>query len=360
MEAILQNVCSEFKITGTFLGYEEINFGNINKTFRVDYLRENGEKKSFLLQRLNMFVFKNPQQVMKNIELVSEYIRGEHPEKINLHFHHIYTGENYYVDETGFWRMVNWIESVTYNTCDDLGILRNAGGAFGRFQKDLTFFNAYDLFETIKDFHNTPKRINQLLKDAANSSSKRVLEVADEIEYIKTVKDKACVLMQMHENGELPLRATHNDTKINNVLFDKQTKEALTVIDLDTVMPGLVGNDFGDAIRFATNFVAEDSDDYENSVVDMEKFKAFTEGFLSVAKDSLTENEIKTLPLSCFTITIELASRFLNDYINGDNYFKILYPKHNLVRARCQIALAKDMMKKQDEMSKVIYDYLSK
>lgn len=162
----------------------------------------------------------------------------------------------------------------------------------------------------------------------------------------------------MQEDGELPLRVTHNDTKINNVLFDKETDEALVVIDLDTVMPGLVGHDFGDAIRFAANYVEEDSKEPEKAGVNMEVFRAFAEGFLSKTANSLTDTEINTLPLSCFALSCELATRFLDDYIMGDVYFKNNYPGHNLVRTRCQIALAKDMLQKMPQMEQLVQECL--
>jgi N-acetylhexosamine 1-kinase len=164
------------------------------------------------------------------------------------------------------------------------------------------------------------------------------------------------MLTDMQLRGELPLRVTHNDTKINNVLFHPETGESLIVIDLDTVMPGVMGHDFGDAIRFAANFVEEDSPEYEKAGVNMEVFRAFTDGFLSMTVNTMTEKEIDTLAMSCFAIAAELATRFLGDYLDGDKYFKIAYPDHNLVRARCQIALAKDMLRKMDEMEALVHE----
>ncbi len=357
MENIIKNVCRAFKINGEFISYEKITNGNVNKTYRVNFSRNGAsgaEVKSYILQNLNLYVFKQPQQVMHNIDIVTEHIRRNHPDEINLHFYHTVTGENYYIDETGFWRMLNYIDSVTYNVCDDLHVLYSAGKAFGSFQNMLGDFDADTLFETISDFHNTPKRIQTLLDDVAKDEAGRVKSVKEEIDYIYSVRDEAGRLTEMLKNGELPLRVTHNDTKINNVLFDKKTHNTIAVIDLDTVMPGLVGHDFGDAVRFSANYVAEDSADYSHAGVDMAKFKAFTEGFLSETKNVLTPNEIETLPLSCFALTVELAARFLDDYINGDKYFRTEYPEHNLVRTRCQIALAKDMATKRNAMADIV------
>ena len=173
------------------------------------------------------------------------------------------------------------------------------------------------------------------------------------------MKDKACHLTDLYNAGQLPLRVTHNDTKINNVLFQPDSGQAIVVIDLDTVMPGLVGHDFGDAIRFAANYVEEDSTQADKAGVDMEVFRAFTQGFLQHTAPTLTEQEADTLALSCFALTCELATRFLDDYILGNPYFKIQYPEHNLVRTRCQIALAKDMLQKLDEMDAVVHQYMA-
>ena len=175
-----------------------------------------------------------------------------------------------------------------------------------------------------------------------------------------SVKDRACRLTDLFAAGKLPLRVTHNDTKINNVLFDKKDKSALVVIDLDTVMPGLVGNDFGDAIRFAANFVEEDCPEYEKAGVNLAVFESFAEGFLKCTGKTLTAAEIQTLPLSCFVLATEQAVRFLDDYILGSPYYKTNYPEHNLVRARCQIALAKDMLAKMDEMERIVEECMKK
>ena len=182
----------------------------------------------------------------------------------------------------------------------------------------------------------------------------RAAEVREEIAFLLSVQDKACLLTDLLNQGKLPLRVTHNDTKINNVLFDGQDNHPLVVIDLDTVMPGLMGHDFGDAIRFAANFVEEDCPECEKAGVDLEVFRAFAEGFLSQTAGTMTETEADTLALSCFVLSAELATRFLADYLDGDLYFNIRYPDHNLVRARCQIALAKDMLSKMDQMERIV------
>ncbi len=354
MDTKLKQVCEAFRIAGTYEGYEEIKVGNVNRTYRVDYRRDDGKRKSYIVQQVNTFVFKKPVEVMENIDKVTEHLHAKTPGRTSLHFHHTANRKTYLFDENGFWRLFNYIPSSTYNVCDDLEIVRNAGLAFGEFQTLLADFDANKLYETIPDFHNTRKRYEKLLADAAMDPCGKAESVAAELEWLISVQDQACALTDMHGHGELPLRVTHNDTKINNVLFEHDGKQAIVVIDLDTVMPGLVGHDFGDAIRFAANYVEEDSKETDKAGVNLAVFQAFAEGFLKNTASTLTEKEIETLGLSCFVLTTELATRFLDDYILGNPYFKIDYPEHNLVRTRCQIALAKDMLRKMDEMNAII------
>ena len=356
MDKKLQHVCQAFRIEGTYESYEEIKVGNVNRTYKVNFTHVDGNPKSYILQAVNTYVFKKPIEVMENIDHVTEYIRARNPGKRALHFHHTEDRKTYVFDENGFWRLFNYIPSATYNVGEKESVVRNAGRAFGEFQMLLSDFPAEQLHVTIPDFHNTTKRYEKLLADVQADPCGKVALVREEIDWLLSVKEKACLLMTLHEAGKLPLRVTHNDTKINNVLFDPETDEALVVIDLDTVMPGLVGADFGDAIRFAANCVEEDCPDTQKVAVNMDVFKAFTQGFLSQTAGMLTAEEIDTLALSAFVLATELAVRFLDDYILGSPYFKINYPEHNLVRARCQIALAKDMLAKLDEMEKIVRD----
>ncbi len=360
MSEKLKQVCDEFRIRGEYQSYDEIKVGNVNRTYKVNFIRDDGKPKSYIVQEVNTYVFKNPIQVMENIDKVTGYIHDKAPDKRSLHFHHTIDRKTYVLDENGFWRLFNYIPSNTYNTTTNMAVIRNAGEAFGELQMMLSDFDASQLYETIPDFHNTRKRYEKLIADAHADPCGRVAAVKPELDWLLSVQDKACRLTDMHEAGELPLRVTHNDTKINNVLFDSSTDEALVVIDLDTVMPGLVGHDFGDAIRFAANFVEEDCPEYEKAGVNMDVFRAFTEGFLKHTAATLTDNEISTLALSCLTLTCELATRFLDDYIQGDPYFKINYPEHNLVRTRCQVALAKDMLGKLDAMNKIVEECVAR
>ena len=355
----LAKVCEGFCIKGTYIGHELIQVGNVNKTYRVKVLLPEGNEKSFLVQNLNTYVFKNPVKVMDNIDKVTEHIRAKRPGQLALHFHHTKDRKTYIADGKDFWRMSNFIPSVTHNVVKNLDVIRNAGRAFGEFQMELSDFDSTMLFETIPDFHNTAKRFDALAATVAADPCGKVAEVQEELDYLFSVREQASRLTYLSQEGKLPLRVTHNDTKINNVLFDKDSGNALVVVDLDTVMPGLVGHDFGDAIRFAANFVEEDCPDADKAGVNMDVFRAFAEGFLEKTAKTLTETEIETLAWSSFVLTVELAVRFLDDYIQGSPYFKINYPEHNLVRTKCQIALAKDMQKKMPEMEQIVRDCIA-
>ena len=354
----LAQVCRGCCIDAEYIGCETISVGNVNKTYRVKCRLADGSGKSFLVQNVNTYVFKNPVLVMENIDKVTEHIRKKTPGRTALHFHHTKDRKTYIIDGDNFWRMTNYIPSTTYNVVKDTEVIKNAGRAFGEFQIQLSDFDIDQLHVTIPDFHNTRKRYESLEASIAADPCAKAAEVREEIAYLRSVRDLACTLTDMQARGELPLRVTHNDTKINNVLFDPDGKDALVVVDLDTVMPGLVGSDFGDAIRFAGNYVEEDCPEYDKAGLNMSVFSAFAEGFLEKTASVLTEKEIETLPVSCFALTVELAVRFLDDYIQGSPYFKTDYPDHNLVRTRCQIAMAKDIFRNLDAMRSCICRYI--
>ena len=350
----LRHVCELFCIKGTFLGYETIQVGNVNKTYEVKFRMPEGYRKSFLVQNVNTYAFRQPVELMENIDKVTEHIRSKKPGQVALHFHHTADRKTYVIDGDNFWRMTNFIPSLTFDSVEDLEVIRSAGTAFGEFQMQLADFDPDDLVETIPGFHDTVRRYETLDASVAADPVGRAAQVGEELEYLNSVRDLACGMTRMLRAGELPRRVTHNDTKINNVLFSPQDRSPMVVIDLDTVMPGLVGHDFGDAVRFAANFVEEDCPDTDKVGVDLNVFRAFAEGFLSMTAKTLTPGEIDTLALSCFTLAVELSTRFLADYLDGDKYFKINYPDHNLVRTRCQIALAKDMYRKLPQMEQIV------
>ena len=358
MQAIA-DIAKIFAIPGELTALDQIGNGNINQTYDVT-MTEQGIPARYVFQRLNTFVFKQPVQIMENISRITAHCEkkllamGESRDRV-MHFLARENGENYYIDGDAFWRVCEFVpESVAYNASDDPEILCAAGRAFGQFQTMLADFDAALLYETIPNFHNTTARFATLDAHVAEDICGRVDSVRDILQALQEMRAEALSLCDMLERGELPLRVTHNDTKINNVLFDANTSKEKTVIDLDTVMPGLVAYDFGDALRFAGNRAAEDEPDLSLVGFDMSRFCAFAKGFVGEVGASLTENERNTLAQGVFSITVEQVVRFLDDYICGDTYFKTLYPGHNLVRARCQLRLAQDIRAHMEEMTAAV------
>ena len=355
MDEQLKKVCQAFRLPGTYLGYEAIQVGIVNQTYKVNVRLEDGKEKSFLVQNVNTYAFRNPIGLMNNIDLVTEHIRQKCPEKRSLHFHHTEDRKTYLLDGKDFWRVMNYIPSATYSATTDPVILRNAGRAFGEFQAQLLDIDIDQLVETIPNFHNTLWRYeNEFLPAVEADKAGRAAAVQAEIQFVKDRKADTHRLSDLAAAGQLPLRVTHNDTKLNNVLFDATAGEAICVIDPDTVMPGLAHYDFGDSIRFGANTAAEDEADLSKVSLDLDYFGAYAKGFLSQAGESLTQTEIDQLAFSAKLMTFECGMRFLTDYLNGDTYFKTAYPEHNLVRARNQFALVADMERKMDQMEALI------
>lgn len=364
----VEQICRLFQIPGTLMAEKKLSAGNINLTCTALFREESGVETKYVVQRINGFVFKQPTQIMSNIEKVTAHIRqsleaqGADADRLVLRFLHTAEGQNFWQDEEGnVWRVYYFIpNSVAVDATDDPAILRGAGAAFGQFQQQLLDFDAAQLFETIPDFHNTPKRLDTLFADVDADICGRVSECRELIDYISAKRELAGSLIRAVEAGELPLRVTHNDTKCNNVLFDADTGAALAVIDLDTIMPGLMAYDFGDAVRFAANTAAEDEPDTSKVALDLEKFRAFAEGFVGALGNTMTEAELDSLSLGAFAITIELASRFLDDYLTGDRYFAVKHPEHNLERTACQVALARDMECKLEQMKAIVREIAGK
>ncbi len=355
MYITLNEIGKKFRLPGTLNTYEMIPSGIINSTYKVTYTNGDGSQTSYLFQRINTHVFKNPVEIMRNIDRVTEYISENYPDQTTLHYYHSDEGVNYCVcDDSSFWRIVNYVNSVTYDSTEDLDVIEAAGKAFGQFQAQLNHFDGSVLYETIPDFHHTKKRLDTLFAHVEEDSCGRASEVQTEIAYIASVREKAAELSVRFEAGEIPKRVTHNDTKCSNVLFDWVTKEPIVVIDLDTIMPGMSMYDFGDAVRCIANTVAEDEQDETAVSFDTEKFRAFARGFIGAAGAILEPVEMNSLVQAAFSITVELASRFLDDYLTGDHYFRCEYPGHNLVRARGQLQLARDIEAKWTELSQII------
>jgi hypothetical protein len=354
----------DFNIDGKYVGHTTFTNGLINTTERVT-IEKDGKIKEYILQKINQNVFKSPEDVMENIANVTNFIRnklkskGERTSRRVMKFYTTRDGKYYTIDNNGdYWRLCKYInKSVAYDTTEDLRVLEETGKAFGQFQTMLSDYPVEDLNIIIPHFHNTLDRYRQLEEAVANDSVGRVDYVKEEIEEYLRLKKGATKLYRMQKEGKLQLRVTHNDTKCNNVLFDKDTGEYLCAIDLDTIMPGLACYDFGDAVRFAANTCAEDEVDISKVKLDIDKYDALAKGFVSTAGASLTQLEKDTLALGAITMTVECGSRFLADYLNGDVYFKTKYSQHNLDRARCQLALAQDMIANYSLMKDIVNKY---
>ncbi len=356
---MLKNVSANYNLKGELAEYHCCVSGHINDTYRVEFIivKNSDIYKEYIFQRMNDYVFKEPIKVMDNIKAITMHIKSKQTESDCgiINFIDNNDGKNYTFYEGRYWRVCPFVEnSVSYEFADDAKVLNSAGYAFGRFQYLLSDFPMDKLHETIPDFHNTKKRLNDFFDMVALDPFGKVKDLKKEIEFFEKYRSLASTLVNMEEKGELPLRVIHNDTKYNNILMDKDTCKPLCVIDLDTVMPGLTMYDFGDAIRFAANTAVEDETDLSKVGLNMENYKEFTKGFISASKDFLTKNELDNMALGAIVITIELASRFLADHINGDKYFRIHRENHNLDRARCQIKLAEDMLDKYDKMCEIV------
>lgn len=363
IEQVLQYICRAFCIPGKLVGWEQITRGNINTTFRVVCVEES-EETIYLVQKMNTYVFREPEQVMRNIDLVTSHIRMKNEAagilecRRQLSFYHTDVGKNYLMiqrhGEKEYWRVCNYIsDSVAFDKISDPNIVYMAGAAFGQFEAQLLDFDATQLTETIPHFHDTRFRLNRFFRHVEEDSCGRCDEVRNEIQIIAQEKAFGCRLNEMQDKGDLPRRVTHNDTKINNILFDRRTLQPLTVIDLDTVMLGLVAYDFGDTIRSAAN-TAGNTADCNKIQLDLTLFQAFAEGYLKQMSGILSGEELESLATGTAVVTLELAIRYLDDYITGDSYFHAKYPKQNLEKARRQLYLFQDMIEKYDKMMHII------
>ncbi len=320
----------------------------------------------YIIQRINTNVFTNPDELMGNIVNVTEFLKekisaaGGDPDRETLTVVRTVDGKDYFrYDENNVYRVYTFIDGTkTVETDKTTEDLYNAGKGFGKFQQMLADFPVEKLHETIKDFHNTPKRVEALKTAIAEDKAGRAASVADEIEFALKNAEFASTVVDLMADGEVPARVTHNDTKINNILFDAKTSEAVAVIDLDTVMPGSMLYDFGDALRMGASTAAEDETDLDKVHVDRECFKYFAKGYLEETKDVLTPMEIELLPFSMKLLTYECGIRFLTDYLNGDTYFKIHRENHNLDRARNQFKLVFELNEIEDELKETVKSLL--
>lgn len=356
----IPHILKQFGILFDSYCIETFHSGHINSTYKVD-VKNKGKAESFVLQRINTYVFSDPVGMMRNIDRVTGHIRqklireGIDPQGRVLDFVKKEDGTNYlFEDKENFWRAYHYIpNTITYDRAQDLEVLRNAGYSFGLFQKQLCDFPMEELVDIMPNFHNTPVRMENFFRACERNEAGRRHLVEEEIRILKENKPLWEKLEKDRAAGLLPSRVTHNDTKYNNILIEKDTGEAVCVIDLDTVTPGLCAYDFGDAIRFCANRAAEDEPDTSKVGLDLDLYRAFASGFIGVCKDFCLQAELESLAIGAVTMTFEAAARFLEDYVNGDRYFKICRPDHNLERGRSQLALALDMKKKLSEMQKI-------
>lgn len=355
----IRKIGDQFAIEGEFTLGEEISSGHINSTYLVSYERDVGERRRYILQRINPTVFLDPLAVMRNVECVTHHINWKvlrvardssgqtlslYPDKTGRFF---VRGPN-----GGIWRCYNFFEGCrTYDVVENTRQAYEAGHAFGAFQDLVSDLPPEEIVETIPDFHHTLKRYDVLQEAVSADRAGRRVKVAAELEYIEANRSIMGRLLEMKDSGELPVRITHNDTKINNVLFDGQTDEAICVIDLDTVMPGLSLYDFGDLVRTTTNSSGEDLSDVNKVEMRMGFFEPLVEGYMKAAGDVLNDAEVSMLAFSGRLISLELGMRFLTDHLNGDEYFRVTREGQNLDRARTQLKLASCIAEKEGEMN---------
>ena len=340
--------------------------GHINETYAVYMQEEDGsDVPQYVLQRLNINVFKNPSQVMENIFGVTEFLRevireeGGDVDRETLSYIKTKSGETYFEDAQGQpWRCLHFISnSVCYQTVEEPDQFYQSAKSFGHFLKQLGNYPAESLHETIPQFHDTVKRFRDFAKAVKEDVKNRSRSCKKEIAFALEREEDCGVLMEQLNKGLLPLRVTHNDTKLNNILFDSDTDKGLCIIDLDTIMPGLAANDFGDSIRFGASTAEEDEKDLEKVHFDIHLYELYVKGYLEMAKDVLTPAEIESLPWGARLMTLECGMRFITDYLQGDVYFKTAYPEHNLVRARTQFKLVKEMEEQFEAMQEIAKKY---
>ena len=361
---MINKILDNYNIKGKLINIKEDNTGNINKTYIITFIN-NGIEYKYLVQQINTNVFNDPYILMENILGVTNYLKEQiilNNDNNHKVLEIIKTKDNnplcYIYDKHGvkkYYRIYKYIDnSISYDKSFNKDIVYNTGKAFGNFQKLLNNYPMNSLNETIKDFHDTKKRYDKLIKDINNLSNDRVKEAYQEIEFIIKHQTICDLIIKKLNNNTIPYRVTHNDTKVNNVLMNKETLDYLAVIDLDTVMPGSMLFDYGDGIRSTACTCLEDEHDLTKVKIDLELFESYTRGYLSEISDCITQEELNLMAKSIEIITLELAIRFLNDYINGDTYFKVEYNKQNLYRTKAQLALVKDIETKLDYMDSFI------
>ena len=352
----IRGVAAQFELGGQFISADRYGRGHINDTFVVSVAKDDGDVR-FILQRINQHVFREPLALMENVWRITEHLKLKSDESRScLSLVPTNDGEHCYQDDDGgYWRAYPFIEGAcTYDEVECTSQAREAAVAFARFQQMVSDLPGPRLHETIPDFHNTPARYRQFHAARTVDAHGRTRHCIPEIEWALAHEQAAGSLLALQEAGEIPERITHNDTKLNNVLFDEQSGKAICVIDLDTVMPGLALYDFGDLVRSTTMTAAEDETDLSKVSMRMDYYEALVEGYLGTAMSFLTDTEIENLALSGQVITIETGLRFLTDYLSGDEYFRIQRPDQNLDSCRTQFALATSIDEQLDLMQRAV------
>lgn len=357
MEQLHQSILEQFQLDSPAVSCEKYGHGHINKTYLV--CAKSGKR--YILQKMSNEAFKNIPQLMENVAAISAFLKNQDDdERHMLNLIPTTDGKPYLHDDTGDWRVYTFIEnSICLEAAETPADFYESAVAFGSFAHLLNDFPAETLHETIPNFHNTPDRYRLFKEALAKDAAGRAKGVQAEIDFALSREDQAGLLVDQLAAGVLPLRVTHNDTKLNNVMLDKDTRKALCVMDLDTTMPGLIAYDFGDSIRFGASTAAEDEKDLSKVSMSLDLFRVYAEGFLS-AFPLITKPERESLALGAKLITLELGVRFLTDYLNGDTYFATAYPEHNLDRCRTQFKLVADMESKWNEMNSIIAQFAKK
>ena len=360
----LKEVFAAYAFPETLLGAVRYGAGHINDTFCVVCQPKSGKPIRFVLQGLSQTAFPHPHELMENFIGVTAHLRkkiqarGGDPARETLSLIKTKDGKDYYTDTTGkVWRLTPYVENTLCLQEATPELFEASARAFGRFQLQLQDYPAHTLHETIVNFHNTEDRFAKFKAALEADKLGRAKTAQTEIRFALDHEKDCSVAMQALREGKLPLRVTHNDTKLNNILMDENTLEGICIIDLDTTMPGLSIYDFGDSIRFGANHNVEDEADLSKVNFDIALFECYTRGFLQGAQGGLTEEELKYLPWGARLMTLECGIRFLTDYLDGDNYFRVRYPEQNLRRCRTQFKLAQDMETQFSQMQAIVQKY---
>lgn len=363
-DSVISQILAAYVLPGTVADVARHGKGHINDTFCVVCKTPEGGTARFILQRLSQAAFPHPEEVMENFVGITSYLRreilaeGGDPLRETLSLVKTGDGADFVTDSEGrAWRLMPFIENAECYQSATPELFAASGRAFGRFQYMLRDYPARTLHETIPHFHDTESRFEQFLAALEADKMNRAEGVSPEIQFILRRKADCGVALRALREGKLPLRVTHNDTKLNNILIDRDTREGICIIDLDTTMPGLAINDFGDSIRFGANHCMEDEQDLTKVNFDISLYEVFTRGFLEGARGSLTSAELEYLPWGARLMTLECGIRFLTDYLDGDHYFHVSHPRQNLDRARTQLKLVKDMEEQFDAMGAVVAKY---